>query len=142
MIRPMCLADIPYLVRIDAVSNRPPWTEAMFKKELDLPFSISAVADQDQERIGFGIVWMISDHAQLLELAVSPAKRKQGIGGRLLEYLIRTAREKGCKKMELEYREDNEDAKCLYEKFGFKIVGERKKFYENTGTAVLMGLEL
>jgi ribosomal-protein-alanine N-acetyltransferase len=141
-VRAMMESDIPDLVKIDAVSNQPAWTESMFRKELDLPFSVSAVAVQEDRPIGFGIVWIVSFQAQLLELAVLSDQRKKGVGSAILNYLVHAARERGCKKMELEYRENNTAAKSLYQKMGFKITGERKKFYENADTAVLMECEL
>ena len=69
--------------------------------------------------------------AQILSLAVSPETRGQGLGSQLtgagLEYL----RSIGIKKVKLEVRPDNPAAKHIYEKHGFKVVGEAKDLHDD-----------
>lgn len=125
--------DIPHLVKIDQVSNRPPWTKKMFERELELPFSFGLICQFQEEPIAFGILWLVNgtETAQIVQLAVAPNYRGKGIGKELLKGLIDFSQKHACKKIELELREDNIPAKKLYEKLGFKIVGERKNFYDD-----------
>lgn len=139
--RPMNRKEIPQLVELDALSNRPSWTTKMFERELTLPFSLSAVADFQAQPVAFGVVWILPDLAQLIQLAVAPAYRRKGIGEGLLTYLIASAGRQGCRKMELEFREENIAARKLYEKMGFRITGKRKGFYDGCD-GVLMSLSL
>lgn len=127
--RAMTIEDIPALAEIDALSNRPAWTSNMFRKELDLPFSLQVVASEKEMPIGFGVIWILDDSAQLIQLAVSPKHRRCGVGQQLLKTLMDSARERGCKKMELEFREENSAARSLYEKMACRRVGKRKKLY-------------
>ena len=126
--------DIPSLLEIESVSGTPPWTRGMFDAELALPSSLTLVAYESggKRPVAFAAARVAPDKAHLIELAVHPGFRDRGVGGELLRRLTGRAREKGCKKMELEFREDNLPAKKLYESAGFTAVGQRKGFYETS----------
>ena len=68
-----------------------------------------------------------------------------GVGSVMMEALIEKAKEYGKKKIELEVRIDNPSAIHLYEKYGFKIEGEREMgfFVDNKYVNLIeMGLDL
>ncbi len=141
--RPMEPTDIPRLVEIDAESNNPPWSGAMFERELGLPFSVclAATANRGNAPIGFGVIWCIEESAQLIQLAVSAQHRGKGVGTLLMQNLFTQAQERGTKNMTLEVRETNLAAIALYKHFGFQATGNRPKFYGNEN-ALLMTCEI
>jgi ribosomal-protein-alanine N-acetyltransferase len=63
---------------------------------------------------------------------VHPQFRRQGIGKRILKELIEIAASKGAGLMTLEVRENNEAARQLYEKTGFRLIAIRKGYYVDT----------
>lgn len=65
-------------------------------------------------------------HVGHLGIGVVPAARHQGLGARLLEAAIAKAKTKGISRVELVVREDNRNAKALYERFGFVVEGLQK----------------
>ncbi|OGR83951.1 MAG: hypothetical protein A2636_04240 [Elusimicrobia bacterium RIFCSPHIGHO2_01_FULL_64_10] len=147
--------DIPSLVEISRESGSARWSQAMFERELDLPFSVCLVARHTsggQARhggpaggglAGFGGEWCVADAAQVVELAVRPESRGMGVGGELLRGLESAARDRGMRAMELEVREDNFPALRLYRRAGFRTVGRRAGFYSGpAGDAVLMEREI
>ncbi|MEZ5354219.1 MAG: ribosomal protein S18-alanine N-acetyltransferase [Bryobacteraceae bacterium] len=67
---------------------------------------------------------------ELLNLAVAPEWRGQGVGWRLLETCVAHSVERGGKEMFLEVRESNVRAISLYERYGFQPVGLRPAYYE------------
>lgn len=129
----MAAGDIPDLVAIEDSWEGSKWTQGLFERELNLPFSLSAVTDVGGRPVGFGVLWMVADLAQLLEFAVALAHRKKGIGPGLLNFLMAEAASRGCVKMELELREGNFPAQKFYEKMGFTVSGRRKKYYDAGG---------
>lgn len=141
-LRPLVPGDAARLAEIDASSNRPPWTAAQFAEEVRRPGSLSLAAEEDGRPVGFAVAWTVDGSAQIHQLAVDPAHRRRGIASRLLEALLRSARERGCRTAELELRAGNAAARKLYGKAGFREVGLRKRFYEGREDAVLMTLDL
>ena len=63
-------------------------------------------------------------------------------GSNLLEYIINFSKNQKAKSITLEVNEKNIPAIKLYEKYNFKTVGTRKKYYNNTYDAILMTLTL
>ncbi len=130
LFRPMTAGDIPDLVAIEITWQGSRWTRSMFERELNLHMSVSGVAELSGEPVGFGILWAVTDTAQLLEFAVAEKFRRYGVGTSLMEYLMETARLRACVKMELEMREGNFPAQSFYEKMGFLVTGRRRRFYD------------
>ena len=118
----------------------------MFIREMDLNWSLPCVADFAGRTVAFAVVWVMDQTAQLQEFAVSPDFRGKGLGQGFLLYLFQRVKERGSKKMQLEYREGNEPAFHLYQKMGFKEVGIRKNIYDQevnrSSNAVLMECDL
>ena len=102
----------------------------MFERELNLPMSLIMVAERAGEPVGFGVMWVVTETAQLLEFAVAQSHRRQGAGTGLMRRLMEAARLRGCEKMELELHEGNYPAQSFYEKMGFEIKGRRRRFYD------------
>ncbi len=92
-----------------------------------------------REILGFGCVSVMLDEAELLNIAVSPAHRKMGLGQLLLSALFDEAARRGAQRFFLEVRESNLPALKLYLRNGFVAVGRRKRYYTNpTEDAVIM----
>jgi ribosomal protein S18 acetylase RimI-like enzyme len=68
---------------------------------------------------GFAILEMGDERAHLVLLAVRPAHRRQGIGERLLEWLLESARTAGMASIHLELRSGNDAARRFYRAMGF-----------------------
>jgi ribosomal-protein-alanine N-acetyltransferase len=85
----------------------------------------------------FGVVRVIADEAELLTLAVDPARRRQGLGDALVQSLCAGAKVAGAQDMFLEVAADNAAACALYAKHGFARVGRRPAYYAGTDALVL-----
>ena len=92
--------------------------------------SFYLVAEEDGFITGYGCFWFIAGEAQLVNIGVRPYSRRQGIGRMLLQKGIEEARGRGMQTMFLEVRVSNLSAQKMYETFGFKNLGLRKKVYE------------
>lgn len=146
-IRRMTMDDIPAVVAIDRMSFPNPWPERSYIYELQHnPTSRLLVAEVCEEGdcqvVGFIGFWFVIDEAHISTLAVHPNFRGHRIGDRLLALALRTAEEMGGFLVSLEVRESNQVARQLYQKFGFKKVGRRKRYYRhNNEDAIVMVLD-
>ena len=96
------------------------------------------VAERDGLVLGFLVVRAVADgEFEILNLAVAPGVRRQGIGRQMLSDVL--VRHKG--ECFLEVRESNESARRFYERLGFKTVTQRLQYYSNPPeTAIVMKL--
>ncbi|HEY9860778.1 MAG TPA: ribosomal protein S18-alanine N-acetyltransferase [Candidatus Obscuribacterales bacterium] len=88
--------------------------------------------------VGLGCFWAIVDEAHITIVAVHPDFQGQGLGQALLYALLQKAQQRGLERATLEVRASNQPALLLYEKFGFREAGRRRRYYEDTGEDALI----
>ncbi len=114
------------------------WSFNTFKNELLNPNSKYIVAKINNEIVGFGGIWKAVDDVHITNIVTAKKFRRQNIGSILLSNLIEMSKsEIGITSITLEVNSNNIPAIKLYEKFGFKKVGLRKKYYNNIDDAVI-----
>ena len=143
----LTLDELDLLYAIEVASYPNPWPFDAFRRELKLPFSrILAARNNGGEGpalLGYCVLWVIRDEAHILNLAVHPDARRQGVASSMLGSAIQAARTQGARILYLEVRRSNDAAQKLYEGFGFKQMGVRPRYYEdNREDALVMILEL
>ena len=93
--------------------------------------------------LGYCGFWEVSGEADITNIAVHPDYRRRGIAKKLLESAIREAKKRGLSLLTLEVRLSNTAAISLYENYGFRRVGERKRYYSNpTENALIMTMNM
>lgn len=100
------------------------------------------VAKQNKEIVGFAGIVKIIDEINIMNIVVKKDKRKLKIGSKLLEEIFKIAKQVNSKVITLEVNKNNIPAIKLYQKYGFKQIGLRKKYYNNTDDALLLGTVL
>lgn len=118
------------------------WSLNLFSNELNDENKRYFVALAENHVVAYGGYAHIIDEAHIMNIAVAPAYRQNGIGRRIVEYLIRDAKYRGIVAMTLEVKSNNTAAKALYEKLGFELSGIRKKYYKNTQDALIYWKQL
>lgn len=114
------------------------WSYNVLKQELENKNTTYIVAKENDEIIGFAGIMICLDEATLNNIVVKKSFRNKGIGGELLEALIELCSEMSIHSFTLEVNVNNVPAIKLYEKFGFKNLGIRKKYYNNATDAYIM----
>jgi ribosomal-protein-alanine N-acetyltransferase len=132
--------DGVYEVELSAFSH--PWSKQAFLDELANPHARYFVLKSGDEVIGYAGLWHIIDEGHITNIAVKHTERGKGIGKFLLATLISKAREVGVEHMTLEVNVNNAPAIHLYESYGFKGAGIRKKYYNNRDDALIMWLDV
>lgn len=114
------------------------WNIDILKDELKSQNSEFVCAKIENKVVGFAGIKIVLDTADIMNIAVREDYRRQGIATLLLNNILDTCNEKNIKTINLEVNEENFSAIRLYQKFGFKENGRRKKYYDNKFDAILM----
>jgi len=108
-----------------------PWSETSIASELNNKLSLWMVAVDDEKVIGYVGSQTVLGETDMMNIAVHPDYRKQGIGTALIVGLIDALELRGSHSLMLEVRSSNTPAISVYEKLGFVEVGRRKNYYRN-----------
>ena len=139
LIEPMRLEDLEAVHRIELASFSSPWPPNAYHSELSQNRLASyLVARVDDEIVGYGGMWLMVDAALSTTFAVHPAWRRQRIGERLLLAFLDLAVARQAREATLEVRLSNIAARRLYEKYGFRPVGLRPRYYSDNGEDALI----
>lgn len=122
-------ADLPAILSIERIAFTDPWTADAFRSMLGQAHVMTMVAVEAGTVVGYSVSWAVGDEAELANLAVAPARRGEGIGGRLLDHLLETLDARGGANLYLEVRDSNAAAQALYRSRGFTAAGRRKGYY-------------
>lgn len=104
-----------------------PWPESGFQAILD---GWSRVVEDGTGVVGYVFARFAADEGEIMNLAVHPDFRRQGVGRQLLEAAMQAARAAGAAKVFLEVRVSNQVAQAFYAQMGFQPVGYRRGYYE------------
>jgi len=134
--------DLAEVMAIERVSHPEPWSEDLFQKELNDPArTCYLVARKDGSLAGYAGYWRIAGEVNVVNVAVAPPFRRQGIGRALFRALLSQAVREGATLATLEVRVSQEGAIHLYESEGFRPVAHRRGYYQGTGEDGLVMLK-
>jgi ribosomal-protein-alanine N-acetyltransferase len=88
--------------------------------------------------VGYAGLWLMTDEAHITTIAVDPDFQGNGIGELLVVALIDRARQIGARWLTREVRVSNDVAQRLYEKYTFKEMGIRRRYYSDNGEDALV----
>jgi len=126
--------DLAGIMRIENVSFSSPWPEHSMRDELTRRRDgLYLVAERQGEVLGYLGAWLYAGEAHICNVAVAPEHQRSGLAEVLLLTLIELAHAAECDLVILEHRANNQAAARLYEKLGFRYVGTRKGYYQDTG---------
>ena len=128
-ILPMNEGHVPQIALLEKECFADPWSEKSVASELTNPLSLWLVAQEGDTLMGYVGSQTCLDETDMMNIAVSPAFRRQGVARALIEALVAALREKGSKRLTLEVRASNTPAIRLYDSLGFAQVGLRKNYY-------------
>ena len=151
-IRRLAYADLPQVVAVERRAFATPWSLAMFVLELSKPSGICLAArpsphrerghggggrgGRDRDLAGYVICSRYDTAFHVMNVAVDPDRRREGIASALLASLLDRAGPDA--QLTLEVRRSNAGAIALYEGFGFRSVGVRRRYYADTGEDALV----
>ena len=141
-IRAMLAGDLGAVLELERRCHVCPWSAQLFEEELSRDYSTVDLLWQSERLVGYLCSWQICDELHIHNVAVDPLFRRRGLGGLLLRHVLEGSCSSGCTRALLEVRAGNSGAICLYQGFGFKIIGYRTKYYSDGEDALVMEREI
>ncbi len=139
-VRPLAYSDLPAVISIERRSFPAPWSLAMFVLELSKPSGICLAATAGEELLGYLVCSRYDRVWHLMNVAVVPERRRQGVARRLIARLLEEAGRE--LPFTLEVRVSNREAIAMYERLGFRSAGVRPRYYQDNGEdALIMWLD-
>jgi len=132
-------SDLPAVMEIDAASLPKPWSEAIWRSELESPFGLYLVLEEGEEVIGQIGVRSVLDELHITNVAVHPGHRRRGYARALIRGALSAYPD--ARLVHLEVRPTNGAARTLYASLGFRETGRRPRYYGDED-ALLMTLDL
>ncbi|PYS95138.1 MAG: ribosomal-protein-alanine N-acetyltransferase [Acidobacteria bacterium] len=135
VVAPMCEHDLLEVVEIEETTGLSQWGWDAYRAELARPEAVMLVArrglaDASGRRlIGYIAARISADELHINNIGVRPDFQHQGVGRALLGAALDIASARGARLAVLEVRAGNAAARALYERVGFKVVGERRNYY-------------
>ena len=135
-IRRLTYSDLPSVLAIERRSFPTPWSLAMFVLELSKPSGICLAAMTSSGMAGYLVCSRYADVWHLMNVAVDPGRRRERVATSLIERLLE---ETGADaRLTLEVRASNRVAIEMYEQFGFRAAGKRRRYYHDNGEDALI----
>lgn len=146
--RPLSLNDLSEMMEIERDIFISPWSASQMRDSLRAAHCQvwGIYLDQSSKLIGYGILSLVLDEAELLSIGIAKSYQRRGLGEQLLIFLLKKATDAKAQKIFLEVPASNEGAAALYQKHQFQELGVREAYYRVPGQssvdAILMCLQM
>jgi ribosomal-protein-alanine N-acetyltransferase len=129
----MSLADVADVAALERAVFPDPWTPDSFLAEVERRPDVGwpVVVREDDELVAYAVVWFIVDEIHIGNIAVRPDRHGRGIGRWLMEQILAEGKRRSMVLATLEVRPSNRAAVSLYERFGFRRIAVRRRYYRN-----------
>lgn len=127
-IRPLTQADLKAITQLEAIAQAGAWTAEVFLHCFNVGYPGWALEKEDHV-IGFVIVSIQLEECHILNICIHPDYQRQGLGEKLLLFLLEELKQRNTGTAFLEVRRSNYRAIQLYEKLDFIQIGVRASYY-------------
>ncbi|MBI5658894.1 MAG: tRNA (adenosine(37)-N6)-threonylcarbamoyltransferase complex dimerization subunit type 1 TsaB [Nitrosomonadales bacterium] len=128
-LREMNPADVDAAERVEQRAHAHPWTRGNLADALDSGY-LCRVMEQESAMLGYVVLMLAVDEAQLLNLTIAAEHQRKGLGRALLAETLNMARDRNMRRVLLEVRPSNIAALGLYRAAGFREIGLRRGYYQ------------
>ena len=136
-VRRLAYSDLPAVIAIERRSFPAPWSLAMFVLELSKPAGNCFAAVHGGELIGYVLCSRYHTVWHVMNIAIDAPYRRRGVATALMERLLDETGE--GERYTLEVRVSNAEAIAMYQAFGFRSAGVRRRYYhDNNEDALIM----
>jgi ribosomal-protein-alanine N-acetyltransferase len=119
------------IAELEKICFSDPWSEKSIASELSNKLAFWLVATEGERVAGYIGSQTVMDETDMMNVAVHPDFRRQGIAEALVNGLVEHLKTMGSRCLTLEVRASNAPAIALYEKLGFSEIGRRRNYYRN-----------
>jgi len=128
-IRPAIQDDLQAVFELNLVSFAEAWSYQALIDALEQGYDLDVWLTVGGELVAYYLGRDVMDEMHIMQLAVAPAFRRQGLATRLMRHILEHKRCSGMRLAWLEVRPSNTAAQRLYTRLGFRIIGTRKNYY-------------
>ncbi len=134
ILRKMTQTDVPMVMEIEEAVCEFPWSASIYSDCIRVGYNCfvlvrESTPEQGQEMLGYGLLSVAAGEAHVLNICIKPSAQHQGLGYRMMQHLMQTAKDLFAHRIYLEVRISNIHAIALYKKLEFTQIGERKEYY-------------
>lgn len=122
---------VPQVAALEKACFSDPWSEKSVASEVENSLSCWMVALDGETVAGYVGSQTVLDETDMMNIAVHPDFRRQGVARALILALIGELKKRGSRCLTLEVRASNDPARALYESLGFALAGTRRNYYHN-----------
>lgn len=130
-VRRMQPGDLEQVEVLERICFTDSWSGTLLADGLNNSLDRFWVLEEDGRITGYANLRVIAGEGEIQRIAVLPGERGRGLGGKLMEIMVSSARENHVREMTLEVRSGNVPAINLYKTYGFAMEGRRKAYYSN-----------
>jgi ribosomal-protein-alanine N-acetyltransferase len=134
--------DAAAIAAVHAASFQRGWGDDEFRRLIADRSVVTHRATIGRTLIGFILSRITAGEAEILSVAITPARRGRGFARPLLDLHLRRLAGLGARAVFLEVAEHNKPADRLYRRAGFREVGRRKGYYDGGATALVLRRDL
>lgn len=127
----MCVDHVAPIAELEKTCFSDPWSEKSIASELNNGLSLWLVALEGDRLAGYIGSQTVMGETDMMNVAVHPDFRRQGVAQKLILSLIEELKERESHCLTLEVRASNVPAIALYGKLGFSEIGRRRNYYRN-----------
>jgi len=128
-IRPVIHEDIQDIFELNLVSFAEAWSHQSLIDALKHDYDLHVWRTIHGKLAAYYLGQDVLDEVHIMQLAVAPTFRRQGLGIRLTRYILDKKQRESMRHVWLEVRASNVPAQHLYTGLGFRISGRRKDYY-------------
>lgn len=126
---PMAESDLDEVIEIENTVYAQPWTRGNFVDALRSDYQNWVLRDTDGLLLGYFLLMLAVDEAHLLNISVRRELHRRGLGRQLLAKVVALADANVMSSVLLEVRPTNTRALCIYRRYGFIPIGQRRNYY-------------
>lgn len=134
-LQPLEVGDSPTLAAIHQEDFVRPWSDdefaALLIQETVFGYVVREAGRGSSAPVGFVLARLAAGEGEILTVAVDRAHRRQGLGWRLMDSVLRELHGQRAEALFLEVDETNAAAISLYRRLGFREVGKRPAYYQS-----------
>lgn len=123
--------DAARLAQLHGACFEIPWSTTEIARLLAMPGAFCIIAQQKEEALGFLLLRIAGDEAEIISIGTRPEARRQGIGAKLIDAAVDLLGQQKTARLLIEVADSNDAALALYRKFGFASVGRRRDYYRH-----------
>ena len=142
IVREMVKEDLDEIVSIESSLYKDVWNKEAYLRDLENEIAFNYVLEHDGVILGYYGFWLMFDNIDITKVSIRKELQGKGLSKILMEDMFNRISNSDVVTATLEVRVSNKVAISLYEKYGFKKISVREKYYENVEDAYVMQREV